>query len=271
MPKTTDAKITVRSLLRLREKGEPIVALTAYDALMAALADEAGAQLILVGDSLGMTVLGYATTIPVTLEQSLHHTAAVVRGTRRAMVIGDMPFMTYQISPEDALRNAARYLQEAGADGVKLEGGQTMAPTVARLVSAGVPVLGHIGLLPQRVAATGGYRIQGRSAAEAKALAADARALEDAGAFAVVLEGMPAALAKRITGRLRIPTIGIGAGPGCSGQIQVIYDILGMFEKFVPKHTKPYANLAVEVRRALAAYGADVTAGKFPGPEQSVE
>ena len=269
MPKTPDAKLTVRDLLRMREKGEPIIALTAYDALMARLADEAGTQLILVGDSLGMTLLGYATTIPVTLEQSLHHTAAVVRGARRALVIGDMPFMTYQITPEEALRNAARYLQEAGADGVKLEGGQNMAPTVARLVAAGVPVLGHIGLLPQHVAATGGYRVHGRTAVEAEALEADAHALEEAGAFAVVLESMPTALAERITGQLRIPTIGIGAGPGCAGQIQVVYDLLGMFERFVPKHTKAYASLAGEIRRALTAYREDVSARKFPGPDQS--
>ena len=262
-------KMSLRQLWRMRASGEKIVALTAYDALLARLADESGAHLILVGDSLGMTVLGYKTTIPVTLEQSLHHTAAVVRGTRRALVIGDMPFMTYQIAPEEALRNAARYLQEAGADGVKLEGGETMAPTVARLVNAGVPVLGHIGILPQRVMAEGGYRLHGRTQPEARQLERDALALQEAGVFAIVLEGMPAKLAARITKRLTVPTIGIGAGAGCGGQIQVVYDILGLFEDFVPKHTKRYANLAREVRQALKTYSADVATGTFPGPEQS--
>ena len=265
----TTAKITVRDLWRWRAEGTKIVTLTAYDALMARLADEAGAHLLLVGDSLGMTLLGYKTTIPVTLEQSLHHTAAVVRGTRHAMVIGDMPFMTYQISPEEALRNAARYLQEAGADGVKLEGGRIMAPTIARLVTAGVPVMGHIGLLPQHIKAVGGYRLHGKTAAEAKAIEADALAVQEAGAFAVVLEGMPAALAGRITRKLTIPTIGIGAGPQCSGQIQVVYDILGLFEDFVPKHTKAYAHLARDTRKALGKYIQDVAAGTFPGPDQS--
>jgi len=265
----SNAKISVRDLWRLRAEGNKIIALTAYDALMARLADEAGAHLILVGDSMGNTLLGYKTTIPVTLEQSLHHTAAVVRGASRALVIGDMPFMTYQITPEAALRNAARYLQEAGADGVKLEGGRIMAPTIARLVQAGVPVLGHIGLLPQQVKAKGGYRVHGRTPAEAKALEADALAVQEAGAFAVVFEGMPAAVAARITKKLKIPTIGIGAGPQCNGQIQVVYDILGMFEDFVPKHTKPYAHLAGDIRKALQHYVRDVAGGTFPGPDQS--
>lgn len=262
-------KMSLRELWRMRASDEKIVALTAYDALLARLADESGAHLILVGDSLGMTVLGYKTTIPVTLEQSLHHTAAVVRGTRRALVIGDMPFMTYQITPEEALRNAARYLQEAGADGVKLEGGEATAPTVARLVGAGIPVLGHIGILPQRVMAEGGYRLHGRTESEARQLERDALALQAAGTFAIVMEGMPAKLAAKITKKLTVPTIGIGAGVGCSGQIQVVYDILGLFEDFVPKHTKRYANLAREVRQALKSYSTDVAAGTFPGPEQS--
>ena len=264
-----NSRLTVRNFRRMREAGDKIVCLTAYDALIARLAEEAGAHLLLVGDSLGMTVLGYKSTVPVTLEQSLHHTAAVVRGTRRAFIVGDMPFMTYPISPEQALANAARYLQEAGADAVKLEGGAAVAPTVARLVQAGVPVLGHIGLLPQRVNVDGGYRIHGRTPAEAKQLMADALALEEAGAFAVVLEGVPAALAAKITAKLKIPTIGIGAGAGCGGQVQVVHDILGLFEEFVPKHTKAYANLAGEIRRAVAAYAADVTSGKFPGKAQS--
>ena len=263
------ARLTVRDLRRMREAGEPIVCLTAYDALFARLSEDAGIHLLLVGDSLGMTVLGYKSTVPVTLEQSLHHTAAVVRGTRRALVVGDMPFMTYQVSAEQALLNAARYLQEAGADAVKLEGGVGIAPTARRLVQAGVPVLGHVGLLPQRVNVDGGYRVYGRSEAEAAQILEDALALEEAGAFGVVLEGVPAALAKKITGELHIPTIGIGAGAGCSGQVQVVHDILGLFEEFVPKHTRPYANLAGEVRQALKAYAADVESRKFPGKAQS--
>ena len=263
------AKLTVRVLRRLYEEGRPIVAVTAYDWLMARLVDEAGIPLILVGDSLGMAVLGYRNTIPVTLAQSLHHTAAVVRGTRSAMVIGDMPFLTYQVSVEEALRNAGRYLQEAGADGVKLEGGRSMAPTIGRLVGAGIPVLGHIGIQPQAVLADGGYRVHGRTPEEAEALIADARAVQEAGAFAIVLEGLPVSLAGEITRTLSIPTIGIGAGPQCSGQIQVIHDVLGLLEDFLPRHARRYARLAETIREAVAAYRDDVTAGRFPGKEQS--
>lgn len=267
MPEAT-TKLTVRDLQRLKDTGQKLVSLTAYDALMARLADECGVHLTLVGDSLGMTLLGYKTTIPVTLEQSLHHTAAVARGTHRALVVGDMPFMTYQINPDEALRNAARYLQEAGADGVKLEGGMAMAPTIRRLVDAGVPVLGHIGLLPQRIK-TRGYRVCGRTPAEAKALLQDALALQDAGVFAMVVEGVPAALARKLTAKLKVPTIGIGAGPGCDGQIQVVYDILGLFEAFVPKHTRQYAQVAGVIREALKHYAADVAAGTFPSANES--
>jgi len=263
-------KTTVRDLQRLATAGEKIVALTAYDASMAKLADGAGGvHLLLVGDSLGMTMLGYKTTIPVTLEDSLRYTAAVVRGTRYAMVIGDMPFLTYQVSVEETLHNAARYLQEAGADGVKLEGGRAVAPTIARLVRAGIPVLAHVGVLPQAVLAEGGYRVHGRTEDEAAALEADARAVQDAGAFAVVLECLTTPAAERITRALRIPTIGIGAGPGCSGQIQVMHDILGLFEDFVPKHTKRYAELATLSREAIQAYCDDVRSGVFPGTAQS--
>ncbi len=271
MDKSTCSKVGVRELRHMRERGEKIAALTAYDCLFARFADDAGVHLILVGDSLGMTVLGYENTLPVTLAQSLHHTAAVARGVRRAMIIGDMPFLTYQITPEEALRNAGRYLQEAGADGVKLEGGLVIAPTVARLVQAGIPVLGHIGILPQSVLAEGGYRVHGRSSEEAAELIADAQAIEEAGAFAVVLEGMPVELARQITETLSIPTIGIGAGPYCSGQVQVVHDILGLFEKFQPKHTKRYAELATAARQAIAAYTADVEQGRFPGKDQSFE
>lgn len=271
MTKTTkpDRKVTVRELRRMKTAGERIVALTAYDALTARIAEDGGAQLVLVGDSLGMTVLGYDNTLPVTLADSLHHTAAVVRGATRAMIIGDMPFLTYQISEEEALRHAGRFLQEARADGVKLEGGRHLAGTVQRLVQAGIPVMGHIGILPQSVLADGGYRIHGRTTEEADSLLDDARALQAAGAFALVLEGMPLELARRITGELDIPTIGIGAGPHCDGQIQVIHDILGFFEGFVPRHTKRYAHLAEAARAAVAAYGADVRDGTFPGEAQS--
>jgi 3-methyl-2-oxobutanoate hydroxymethyltransferase len=254
----------VRKIRELHASQVPIICLTAYDALFARLADEAGVHVLLVGDSLGMTVLGYSNTIPVTLEQSLHHTAAVVRGRRRAMVIGDMPFLTYQVTPEEALRNAGRYLQEAGADGVKLEGGQQMAPTIERLVQAGIPVLGHIGILPQSVLAEGGYRVHGRDPAEAEALLADAQAVAAAGAFAVVLEGMPVELSRKITESIDIPTIGIGAGPHCSGQIQVVNDILGLFEDFVPRHAKRYVNLAAEAQTAISAFCLDVSERQFP-------
>ena len=262
-------KIGVRDLRRRKEAGERIVAVTAYDAQMARLVDAAGVDLILVGDSLGMTMLGYRTTIPVTLADCLHHTAAVVRGTRQAMVVGDMPFLTCHLTPEEALRDAGRFLQEAGADGVKVEGGQAMAPTIRRMVRAGIPVMGHVGLLPQAVLAEGGYRVHGRTAGEADEIYADALALAEAGAFAIVLEGVTVALGKRITEALAIPTIGIGGGPHCDGEIQVLHDLLGLFEDFVPKHTKRYAELGAAVREAIGAYCADVRARRFPGEEQS--
>jgi len=259
----------IRELHQLYRADKKIVALTAYDAHTAQLADESGIHLILVGDSLGMTVLGYTNTIPVKLEQSLHHSAAVARGVKRAVVIGDMPFLTYQVTPEDALRNAGRYLQEAFVDGVKLEGGRSVAATVARLVTAGVPVLGHIGLLPQTVLADGGYRIRGRNPEEAAGLRADAQALQEAGAFAVVLEGLPTELGQQITEELTIPTIGIGAGPRCSGQIQVVHDLLGLFEDFLPRHAKRYVDLGSQMRVAFATYSREVSSGVFPDEEHS--
>lgn len=262
-------KLGVRELCQLASSGEKIVAVTAYDYVFGRLADEVGCHVVLVGDSLGMTVLGYKTTVPVTLEESLHHTKAVVRGVAHAMVVGDMPFLTYNITEEEALRNAGRYLQEAGADAVKLEGGRSMASTIRRLVKAGIPVMGHIGILPQCVLSEGGYRVHGKTADEAAELEDDAMAVQEAGAFSVVLEGLTAALAERITRALDIPTIGIGAGPGCAGQIQVIHDILGLYEDFVPRHTKRYAELAHAVRQALAAYRDDVTRGVFPGKDHS--
>ena len=269
MKGNSSKKITTRDIRLMADRGERIVAITAYDAVFARLADEVGVHFILVGDSLGMNVLGYETTIPVTIDESLHHSAAVVRGVKRALVVGDMPFLSYQISVEEAMRNAGRYLQQARVDAVKLEGGEHMAPTVERLTRVGIPVVGHIGLTPQSVLAEGGYRVHGRTPEEAEQLLVDARAIEQAGAFALVLEGIPASLSERITTGLGIPTIGIGAGPGCSGQIQVINDVLGLFEAFVPRHTKRYAQLADDVRSALGAYRQDVEAGRFPTDEHS--
>ncbi|MFO7821853.1 MAG: 3-methyl-2-oxobutanoate hydroxymethyltransferase [Lentisphaeria bacterium] len=264
-------KVTTRFFQDMKKRREKICALTAYDYTFARLADELDIELLLVGDSLGMTVLGYDNTIPVTLEQSLHHTAAVVRGTERAMVIADMPFLTYHLSPEQALKNAGRYLQEAGADGVKVEGGRIMADTVKRLVSAGIPVLGHIGILPQSVLAEGGYRVQGRTKDEFNELKKDAQAIAEAGAFAVVLEGIPLDRSRELTEILAIPTIGIGAGPHCDGQVQVVHDILGLFEKFVPKHTKRYADLANEIRQAMGNYRDEVKSAEFPDKDSSFE
>jgi len=262
-------KMTVRSFGKMKSDGVKITALTAYDAPTAELAERCGVDLILVGDSLGMTVLGYDTTIPVTIEQSLHHCAAVVRGSDKTFVVGDMPFMTYQASVVTALTNAARYLQEAGVDAVKMEGGANIAETVSRMTSAGIPVLGHIGLLPQQVKTAGGYHLAGKSQNEKEALLKDAEALQNAGAFALVLEGIPAELAERVTNSLDIPTIGIGAGPGCDGQIQVVNDILGLFSAFTPKHTRRYANLDEVIERALNEYVDDVKNGRFPSDAES--
>lgn len=262
-------KLTIRDFRQLYKAGTPIVCLTGYDALMARMQDECGIDLILVGDSLGMTMLGYANTIPVTMEQSLHHTAAVARVVKRAFVIGDMPFMSYQVNPDEAVRNAGRFLQEARADGVKLEGGQNMAPTVKRIVEAGIPVMGHVGLLPQRVGAEGGYRTHGRKGVEAKQILEDALALQEAGVFSIVIEGVVGERAAEITESLKVPTIGIGAGAGCSGQVQVAHDILGMFETFVPKHTRRYANLATEMRRVFEQYRDDVVNKTFPSEDET--
>lgn len=264
-------RITVRDLSKKKAAKEKIVSITAYDAIMAGLADEAGCDLILVGDSMGNTVLGYPNTIPVTLEESLMLTAAVCRGVKRAMVIGDMPFMSYQVNCDEAVRNAGRYLKECGADGVKLEGGRVMLPVIKRLVEAGIPVFGHIGLLPQSVLKDGGYRIHGRSSNEAAAILDDALAVQEAGAFAVTLEGIPAPLSAQISEQLSIPTIGIGAGPHCDGQVQVITDLLGLGGAFLPRHAKLYAKLADTVREAISTYREEVCAGLFPGEEHSAK
>jgi len=262
-------RITINQIKEMKQKGEKIAMLTAYDFVTAKLVDEAGIPLILVGDSLGMVVLGYESTIPVTMEEMLHHTKAVVRGTKQAMVIGDMPFMTYHISVEDALRNAARFIQEGGAQAVKLEGGVTVAEKVRRIVECGIPVMGHIGLTPQSIYQLGGFTVQGKTPEAAARLLEDAKALEQAGAFAVVLETVPAQLAKIITQKIAIPTIGIGAGIDCDGQVQVINDILGSFTEFVPKHAKQYAKLTDIISKAVTQYYSEVKSGTFPTEKQS--
>ena len=262
-------RITINQIKDMKQKGEKIAMLTAYDYSTAKIIDEVGIPMILVGDSLSMVVLGYESTIPVTIEEMLHHTKAVVRGTKRTMVVGDMPFMTYHISIEDALKNAARFIQEAGAQAIKLEGGVTVAEKVRRIVECGIPVMGHIGLTPQSIHQFGGFKVQGRSPEAAAKMLKDAQALEEAGAFAIVLETVPTPLATLITQKISIPTIGIGAGIGCDGQIQVINDILGSFTDFVPKHTKQYARLADIMSSAITEYYNEVKAGSFPTDKQS--
>jgi 3-methyl-2-oxobutanoate hydroxymethyltransferase len=255
------------SIIRIREmkqKGEKITMLTAYDYSTAMIVDEVGIPLILVGDSLGMTMLGYETPIPVTMEDMLMHVKAVVRGTKNALIVGDMPFMTYHVSTEQAVTNAGRFLQEGGCQSVKLEGGVNVAERIKRIVDSGIPVCGHIGLTPQSINQLGGYRIQGRNKEAAIKLIRDAEAVEQAGAYAVVLETVPAALAALISKRLAIPTIGIGAGAGCDGQVQVIHDILGLYPNFVPKHAKQYANVHDVEKNAIANYMSEVKSGAFP-------
>ncbi|MFC1913864.1 3-methyl-2-oxobutanoate hydroxymethyltransferase [Chloroflexota bacterium] len=257
-------RITVNQIREMKQKGEKIAMLTAYDYGTAKIVDEAEIPLILVGDSLGMVVLGYESTIPVTMEEMLHHTKAVARGAKRAMVIGDMPFMTYHTNVEDALRNAARFIQEAGAQAVKLEGGVHVAEKVRRIVECGIPVMGHIGLTPQSIHQFGGFKIQGKTPEAASKLLQDAKALEEAGAFSIVLETVPAPLAALITQKVGIPTIGIGAGIGCDGQVQVINDLLGSFSNFVPKHAKQYVKLTDIISGAVKEYSEEVKTGKFP-------
>ena len=260
-------RITVRDIRGMKTRGEPIPMLTAYDTPTARLLDDAGVPILLVGDSLGMVVLGYADTTTVTMADMLHHVRAVVRGSERACIVADMPFMSYTVSVERALENAARFIQEAGAQAVKLEGGTAVAETIRRVVAAGIPVMGHVGLTPQQVLNLGGYRVQGRSLADAEAILRDAIAVEAAGAFAVVLECIPTELAAVVTETLGIPTIGIGAGPACDGQVQVIHDLVGWNPDFTPKHAKRYAELGAALKTAAEQYLADVRGKQFPGPE----
>ncbi len=266
-----EQKFTLRHLREMKARGEKAVMLTAFDAATARWAQEAGVQMILVGDSMGNTVLGYPNTLPVTLEESLSHTAAVRRGSDKCLVVGDMPFMTYQLDIHEAVRNAGRYLKECGADAVKLEGGRTMLPLIRRLVEVGIPVMGHIGLLPQSVLKDGGYRIHGRAEEERKALLEDAAALDEAGVFALVLEGIPRELAEEITASVRASTVGIGAGAGTDAQVQVLADLLGYGgDGYLPRHAKRYASVHDIAVQAIREYVSEVRSGTFPDQAHSV-
>ncbi|HZP26174.1 MAG TPA: 3-methyl-2-oxobutanoate hydroxymethyltransferase [Dehalococcoidia bacterium] len=265
------ARVSITDLKTMKQHGEKIVMLTAYDYPSARIVDAAGVPVILVGDSLGMVVLGYDSTLPVTMEEMLHHVKAVARGAQHAHIVADMPFMSYQASAEAAMRNAGRFLQEGGAQSVKLEGGEHVAEMVRRLVQAGIPVMGHLGLTPQSVNQFGGYKVQGKTPAAAVKLLQDALALEQAGAYAIVLETIPAPLARIVTERLSVPTIGIGAGPDCDGQVQVFHDLLGLYPDFTPKHAKRYANLAEAITGAVQSYAEEVRSGSFPDDEHSFQ
>jgi len=264
-------KVTTLTFRQKKERGEPITMLTAYDYPTAVAMDRAGVDSILVGDSLAMVVLGYENTLPVTMEEMLHHARAVSRGAKSALLVGDMPFMSYQVSAEEALRNAGRFLQQAGMDAVKLEGGRERADAVRAIVGAGIPVMGHIGLTPQSVHQLGGFRAQGKTASAAKRLLEDAQLLEEAGAFSLVLESVPARLAEYISKQISIPTIGIGAGAGCDGQVLVTHDLLGLFDRFTPKFVRKYANLHEVMDKAFTDYVEDVASRQFPSVEHTVE
>ncbi len=261
--------VTTHALLAMKERAERIVVLTCYDALFARLLDASGVDVLLVGDSVNEVLAGAETTLSATLEQMIYHTKSVRRGAGRALVVCDMPFLTYQVSPQEAIRNCGRVMQETGCQAVKLEGGTPMAQTVRALVDVGIPVMGHLGLTPQSVHALGGYRVQGRDEKTAQRLQADAKALEAAGAFSIVLELVPAPVASQITKSLAIPTIGIGAGPACDGQVLVLPDMLGLNDRFSAKFVKRYAALAEDVREAVKLYAAEVREGRYPGPEHS--
>lgn len=258
---------TVLDVQRFKDEGRRFAMLTAYDFLSARILDEAGIPILLVGDSLGMVMLGHPTTLPVTMDDMLHHAKAVARGARQALLVGDLPFMSYQASVEEAITNAGRFIQEAGMHSVKLEGGGPSIAITRRLTEIGIPVMGHLGLTPQSVHGMGGFKVQGKTEAQAARIFTDAQALEEAGAFSIVLEGMPSSLAAKITKALRIPTIGIGAGPGTDGQVLVFHDMLGLTTGKAPKFVKRYANLAEEITRAATRYAEDVRTGAFPGPE----
>jgi 3-methyl-2-oxobutanoate hydroxymethyltransferase len=263
------SKVTIHTLRQMKERGEKIAMLTAYDATFARLLDEAGADVLLVGDSLGMVIQGHETTLPVTLDEIAYHCRAVVRGARRAHVVGDMPFMSYQTSVEQGITNAGKLMKEGGCHSVKLEGGAVHAELVSRLVSAGIPVMGHIGLTPQSFHQLGGFKVQGRAPGARERLISDARILEDAGVYSIVLEAIPADIAHDITAAVSIPTVGIGAGAGCDGQVLVSYDALGMDETFKPRFVRRYATLGTTIKEAIGHYVADVRAGTFPSDAES--
>jgi 3-methyl-2-oxobutanoate hydroxymethyltransferase len=262
-------KVTIHTLRTMKEQGEKIAMITAYDATFARLLDEAGADILLVGDSLGMVIQGHDTTLPVTLDEMIYHCRAVARGARRAQVVGDLPFMTYQASVEQALGNAGRLIKEGGCHAVKLEGGAQHADLIRKLVASGIPVMGHIGLTPQSVHQMGGFKVQGREEGGRDRLLDDARALADAGAYAIVLEGIPAEIAAEITAAVDVPTIGIGAGVGCDGQVLVCYDLLGMDDSFKPRFVRRYEQLSLRIRTAAQAYVGDVKSGAFPSAAES--
>jgi len=262
-------KLTIQDIISMKKNGERISMLTAYDASFAGLIDAAGIDMVLVGDSLGMVLLGYNSTIPVTMEEMLHHCRAAGRGVKRAVLVGDMPFMSYQVSQNEAINNAGRFLKEAGCDAVKLEGGTEICDTVKAIVKAGIPLMGHIGLTPQTASQLGGYRVQGRDADSARRLLQSARDLEAADVFAIVLECIPAQLSEAITRMVSIPTIGIGAGKHCDGQVLVTHDMVGMFEKFNPSFVKQFAKLAPQIKDAVADYNKEVKNGSFPAEEHS--
>jgi 3-methyl-2-oxobutanoate hydroxymethyltransferase len=264
----TPRRLTVVDIAKLYADGRRIAMLTAYDFPTAQLLDQAGIPILLVGDSVGQVMLGYETTVRVTMAEMVHHTKAVVRGTSRAMIVADMPFLSYA-TPDEAVENAGIFLREAGAQAVKVEGGVRSARIIETLVRTGIPVMGHIGLTPQTINAVGKIRVQGKTRDQARSLIADALAVQEAGAFSMVLELIPEQLAAAISERLRIPTIGIGAGVGCSGQVQIITDLIGLGD-FIPRHARPYAHVRDTIREAATAYAADVAAGTFPGPEQTV-
>jgi len=264
-------KVTTRAFREKKERGEPITMLTAYDYPTAAAMDQAGVDSILVGDSLAMVVLGYENTLPVTMEEMLHHCRAVSRGARLALLVGDMPFMSYQVSVEEAVRNAGRFLQQGNMDAVKLEGGRERADAIRAITGAGIPVMGHLGLTPQSVHQLGGFRAQGKTATAAKRLLEDAQLLEEAGCFSLVLESVPARLAELVSKRIHIPTIGIGAGAGCDGQVLVSHDLLGLFDRFTPKFVKKYANFHAEMQRAFSEYIDDVQTKTFPAAEHTID
>ena len=268
-PAVAKPRVTVPVVRQMKSRGERIAMVTAYDATFARMLDEAGADILLVGDSLGMVVQGLDSTLSVTLDEMIYHTRAVARGSKRALIVGDMPFMSYQVSSDEALRNAGRLLAEGGAHAVKLEGGEVVSRTIARLVDVGIPVMGHVGLTPQSVHAMGGFKVQGRTEEDASRVLRDARAVAEAGAFAIVLEGIPMDLAREITAALPIPTIGIGAGAQCDGQVLVCYDLLGLTPELKPKFVKRYAELFTDGKSATARYVEEVKSGAFPDAAHS--